>query len=224
MNAHYHYNTLQWHQSFQEEPITMGGEKKLINYRLPGPDSVDFDLRLIQAHMGPLIGIMTARKPSGSVAGNGTLFMELQKRLISVNGISFIFTLDGVGQETIDGFTFLPDKNDWIKIRFPYPDLVYNRIPFRKLEQNQQHQRFFLSLKEKNIPFFNPCFIDKFELYCLLEDHPILKHYLPKTILATHPKALAQFIKKHQGIYLKPAQSSQGIGIYRVKAAANTSN
>jgi hypothetical protein len=217
MKIHYDSNSLCWYQCILEEPVTMGGDKKYINYYPTGSDNNSFELRLKNNHIGPLIGIMTARKADGSMAGNGSLFIEIQKRLISLVGIGFIFTIDGVADEFINGFTFIPDKNSWIKVRFPFPDLVYNRIPFRKSEQDIQYQRFFSTLKEKNIPFFNPCFIDKYELYCLLENHPILQTYLPKTILANHKIALTHFLINHKSIYLKPADAARGKGIYRIK-------
>ena len=166
---------------------------------------------------GPLIGIMSARKANGSIAGNGPLFIALQEKLISLNGISFVFTPEDADTELITGYTFSPDKNQWIERKFSYPNLVYNRIPFRKSEQNEQYQRFFSILKEKNIPFFNPCFIDKFELYELLKTHPFLQTFLPQTILIQKKKDLYTFLNLQISIYLKPSQSSKGKGIFRLK-------
>jgi glutathione synthase/RimK-type ligase-like ATP-grasp enzyme len=166
---------------------------------------------------GPLIGIISARKSNGSIAGNGPLFIALQKELISLDGISFVFTPEDADKEFITGYTFSPDKNQWIEGKFRYPNLVYNRVPFRKSEQNEQYQRFFSILKEKNIPFFNPCFIDKFELYELLKTHPFLQTFLPQTILIRQKKDLYNFLKIQISIYLKPAQSSKGKGIFRLK-------
>ena len=219
MKIHYDKNSFCWYQSHSADPvtITMGANQRIIRFAPLKQENIHFDLGLKNGHIGPLIGILTARKTNGTLAGNGTLFIGIQKKLISLDGISFIFTLDGVKDEFIEGYIFLPAKNHWAKLRFPYPDLVYNRIPFRKAEQNIEYQNFFLTLKEKNIPFFNPCFIDKYELYCLLENHSAMKTYLPKTILANDKLTLSTFLKKHKSIYLKPAQSSRGKGIYRLK-------
>jgi glutathione synthase/RimK-type ligase-like ATP-grasp enzyme len=217
MKIHYDSNSLYWYQCSIEDPITMGGDKLIISYdTMESENSISFEIRLKNNQIGPLIGIMTSRKTDGSMAGNGPLFIEIQKRLISFGGISFIFTLDGVADDYIDGYTFIPDKYSWIKVRVPYPDLVYNRIPFRKSEQNIRTQSFFSILKEKHIPFFNPCFIDKYELYCLLENNPILQTFLPETILVKDKTALSYFLKSHKSIYLKPSQSGRGKGIYRI--------
>jgi glutathione synthase/RimK-type ligase-like ATP-grasp enzyme len=168
-------------------------------------------------HTGPLIGIMSVRKTNGSIAGNGPLFIALQKKLISLDGISFVFTPEEADTDFITGYTFSPESNQWIKGRFRYPDLVYNRIPYRKAEQNEQCQRFFSILNEKNIPYFNPCFIDKYELYELFKTDPLLQTFLPKTILIQQKKDLFIFQEKHKGIYLKPSQSSKGKGIFRFR-------
>lgn len=168
-------------------------------------------------HSIPLIGIMTAKKADGTIAGNGWLFSELQKKLISLDGISFVFTIEGVGEDCIQGFTYLPDKNRWTKGQFPFPDVVYNRIPFRKSEQCDECRLFFSTLKDNEIPFFNPCFIDKYELYDLFKNDHFLKKYMPETIRVLQMKDLFLFFKTHTSIYLKPSKSAKGKGIFRLK-------
>lgn len=211
----------QWYQGEMDGTVTLGGEKQPICFKQAASDHLSFELGIKNNHLGPLIGIMTAQKRNGSITGNGPLFIELQKKLISQGGISFIFTSEGVHDDSIEGFTFLPAQENWIKITAPFPDLVYNRIPFRKSEQSDQSQHVFQILKEKNIPFFNPCFIDKSELYFLFKNHPILQDFLPETILAFPKNDLFSFLQKHRNIYLKPAQSAKGKGIYRLKLIEN---
>lgn len=166
---------------------------------------------------GPIIGIMTACKSNGTIAGNGSLFIEIQKKLISLNGISFVFTIEGVRDDKIIGYMFSTEKNGWVKGTFSFPNLVYNRIPFRKSEQRIECQRFFSLLKEKKIPFFNPCFIDKYTLNNMLENHPILQNFLPKTVLIQTKEGLLSLLEEQQCLYLKPSQSSKGKGIFRLK-------
>ncbi|MFZ7945321.1 YheC/YheD family protein [Neobacillus sp. 19] len=164
----------------------------------------------------PLIGILTSRKANGALAGNCPLFIELQKRLISLNGISFVFIPEEIEKDSIIGYQFSPDDKCWFKKRFRYPDLVYNRIPFQKSEQAESSQYLFSLLKERNIPFFNPCFIDKYELYLLLKNHDPLQQYLPQTILAKDQEKLFSFLKNFNVLYLKPRYSSKGKGIFRL--------
>lgn len=219
MNIYYDRIQKCWYQTDTDAPVTFGGDKKFIAHvKAAGSDQeIPFRMRMNNSHIGPLIGILAARKQNGSVAGNGSLFIEIQKRLISLNGISFIFTPEGVNEDGIAGYIFLPANNEWVKAVFPFPDLVYNRIPFRNLEQQEDVKKIFSLLKEKNIPFFNPCFIDKQELHSLMESNPVLKQYLPRTIAANQKRTVFHFLKKHKSIYMKPSQASKGKGIYRLK-------
>lgn len=165
----------------------------------------------------PLIGILTSTSRGGFIAGNKRLFQNLQKKLLLHNGRSFVFTIEGARQDKIEGYTYSAGRDLWMKELFPYPDLVYNRIPSRKTENREEVQAFLSVLKEKKIPYFNPCFIDKYELYQLMNHDPILKTYLPETILVQEKKDLELFLAKHDGLYLKPANESKGRGIYRLR-------
>jgi len=171
----------------------------------------------MNTHRTPIIGILTARKSDGTIAGNGPLFIEIQKRLISLNGISFVFIAEEAEADYINGYSYSPEESGWKKGTFPFPDLVYNRIPFRASEKEDKNQWLFSCLKEKKIPFFNPCFIDKYELYQLLNQEHNLRDYLPETILVQEQNNLLDFLRKFGGIYLKPTQSSKGKGILRLR-------
>jgi len=164
-----------------------------------------------------LIGVLTAQKSNGSFAGDRKFFAELQTKLISLNGMSFVFTLEDTGHNSIFGYCFLPQENRWIKKAFPYPKVIYNRIPFRKLEKKEEFQSFYTSIKEKNIPFFNPGFIDKYELFQVLKQQPMLTKYIPETIFVRQKTDFFTFLLTHTSIYLKPANSSKGNGVFRIQ-------
>ncbi|WML43277.1 YheC/YheD family protein [Neobacillus sp. PS3-40] len=218
MKLFYDSTSANWYHTNYETVITMGGEKEIISKQQKGNlEDTSFNLKIKNKHIGPLIGIMSARKRDGTIAGNGPLFRELQKKLISYHGISFIFTPDGVKDNFISGYIYLPDRDNWMKVKLPFPDLVYNRVPFRKLEQDKDYCSVLLKLKEKNILFFNPCFIDKYTLYLLLQNHPILQEFLPNTEVIHKQTNFQAFLEKYQSVYLKPTQSARGKGIFRLK-------
>jgi hypothetical protein len=216
MKIYYDRKSESWYHIGTKANITMGGEKQIIEQNQAGLGDTCFDIRVRNNHGGPLIGIMAARKSDGSMAGNGHLFRELQKKLISLKGISFIFTPEGMQDGFIHGYIFLPDRLRWMRIKTPFPDLVYNRIPFRRVEQDDKYYAALATLKEKNIPFFNPCFINKYDLYQLFQHHPILQNFMPKTEIIRKSKDFQCFLENNQSAYLKPAQSAKGKGIYRV--------
>jgi glutathione synthase/RimK-type ligase-like ATP-grasp enzyme len=216
MKIYYDRHTLSWYQSTTEAPLSFGSNFQKLTVKAASDEDICFDLRQRHNRLGPIIGIITARKKNGSLGGNGRLFMELQQKLISLAGISFIFTLDDVHENYINAHIYSPERNKWFKARVPYPDIVYNRIPFRKIERDQMYQALISALRDKDIPFFNPSFINKYELYCVLNQSPFLQDHLPETILIGQKEKLDAFIQKHQNLYLKPLQSSQGKGILRI--------
>jgi hypothetical protein len=217
MKLFYDEDAGSWYHTSDKQDVTFGGKNLTLSYQKTiSESSMTFQVNLENQHAGPFIGIITARKEDGTIAGNSALFIKLQKQLLSYGGISYIFTPDDVQKDYIDGYIYLPDKRHWKKIKAPYPDLVYNRIPFRKVEQEEEYQTFFSSLKLKNIPFFNPCFLDKFELYSLLQHNHMLKKYLPETALVTDRQTLYSFLRIYPSVYLKPSHSAKGKGIFRL--------
>lgn len=217
MNIFYHDDN--WCQTSEETMITFGGDQHVLAYQEPpGNHALCFHVHVNNGHAGPVIGILTARKADGTIAGNSDLFIKLQKKLIDHGGISYIFTPEDVDDASINGYVYLPVMDQWKKIKAPWPDLVYNRIPFRKAEQSEKLHAFFSALKLKHIPFFNPCFLDKYALYCLLQKHSGLKNFLPETVLVTDLKTLYSFLEKHPSVYLKPSLSAKGKGIFRLSS------
>jgi glutathione synthase/RimK-type ligase-like ATP-grasp enzyme len=222
MKLFYNRKTESWYHLQIKSEIMLGREKQIIPHLKEGLNDPCFDLHLKNNQAGPLIGIMTAKKQDGSIAGNGQLFREMQKKLISLHGISFIFTPEGMQEDIINGFVYLPAQKDWIKIKMPFPDLVYNRVPFRGAEQAESFRTALAIFQKKNIPFFNPCFIDKYESYLLFQNHPILQKFLPKTQLIHHQSDIQSFLEKYQSVYLKPALSAKGKGIFRMNQLAQS--
>lgn len=217
MNIHYDSKSGQWYQTFLDTTVTIGGMRQILPKQAEKKADAAFELRMKNGKIGPLIGIMTARKTDGTISGNSSLFIQLQSKLTELNGLSFIFTADGVNGSRVDGYAFLPKEQTWKKMKFPFPDLVYNRIPFRKSEREDGIRAIFSDLKEKGIPFFNPCFLDKYLIYCLFKNHSVLKNFLPETQLVTDADELGTFLQKHKSVYLKPAQSAKGKGIFLLR-------
>jgi glutathione synthase/RimK-type ligase-like ATP-grasp enzyme len=217
MRIYYDSDTRYWFQTSVTDTVTFGGNKTVLPWqKTDTKHTFSIQLNSENHHAGPIVGIITARKADGTIAGNSALFIKLQKRIMLQGGISYIFTSEDVQNNWINGYMFLPEMNQWKKIKVPLPDLVYNRIPFRNVEQEEQCQAFFSILKVKNIPFFNPCFLDKYKLYTLLKTNPKIMDYLPETMLINDQQTLYDFFEEQKGIYLKPSHAAKGKGIYRL--------
>jgi hypothetical protein len=166
---------------------------------------------------GPLIGIMTSPKNKNSLAGNLTLFINIQKELEARGARTFVFSFQDVQENgRIMGYIFSTHKQKWHRRLMPLPDIVYNRIPFRASEQTLPFQKCIQFFKDQQIPMFNPGFIDKYELYLLLSSGKELKKYLPETVLINSEDKLEKFHNKHKDIYIKPRMLSKGKNIYRL--------
>ncbi len=74
-------------------------------------------------------------------------------------------------------------RNRWVLYRFPLFDVVYNRLPNRKIESRLIVKQFIERLQQENIPFFNPCFLDKWIIYSWLAKDRRITSNLPRTEL-----------------------------------------
>ncbi|MFD2443065.1 YheC/YheD family protein [Bacillus sp. CGMCC 1.16607] len=207
-----------WIQNEQEN-CTFGGLKKEIRYEsnFLKNQGILFDLQLKDQHIGPLIGIMTASKSENSLAGNSKLFIDIQQGLLKRNALSFIFSYEDLKESgSIIGYIYLPSYEKWLRVKMPFPDIVYNRIPFRKSEQTVLYQQCVALFQQFGIPIFNPGFIDKFDLFQILKSKNNIKRFLPKTILIDSMENLELFFNQYEDIYLKPRKHSKGKNIYRL--------
>jgi hypothetical protein len=175
-----------------------------------------FKMKCANRKVGPIVGILTASHPKKPFSGNRTLFASIQKKIQSSGGLVFVFTPEDFFLEHVTGYVFSFELKKWIKSSFPLPDVVYNRFPFRKSEKEENVQRVFDHLNDRSIPFFNPHFFNKFDLYSLFKSDQYLKNFLPHTTLLTSKKKLLDALKNYNNVYLKPIEGSQGNGIFTI--------
>ncbi|MBU8768008.1 YheC/YheD family endospore coat-associated protein [Cytobacillus oceanisediminis] len=220
MKIYYDWASRTW---FSSTSCTLGRDPHPLSTIGPKAEQnlISFSLSMQNDNAGPVIGILTGKGKDQSIAGNGPLFKALQKNILQHNGVSFVFTAEDLEENSVNGYIYFPQQDKWIEARCPLPHLVYNRVPFRKIEKTEAFYKASRFFKEHNIPFFNPGFLDKFEVFQLFKDHPPLQEYIPETILVSGPKELKNFIRKYNNIYLKPANGSKGKGIYHLSQLGN---
>ncbi|WP_313799176.1 YheC/YheD family protein [Cytobacillus sp.] len=170
----------------------------------------------LKNHTGPLIGILAGRGKHQSIIGNGPFFRELQREIIKNGGISVVFTPEDIKETTIAGVIYTPELDKWTAITCPIPHIVFNRVPTRKIESTESFKEAFQFFQNRNIPFFNPRFLDKFTLFEMLSHDSILQSFLPMTIKITERDSLFRFLERYKTIYLKPSHGAKGIGIYKL--------
>lgn len=165
----------------------------------------------------PLIGIMTSRKGEHQLVGNIPLFRAIQTKLLEIGGVSVVFSPEHVTEHGIKGVMYHPSKEIWEYVFTPLPQLVYNRIPFRKHENSKLFKQAKSLFTKKGIPFFNPGFLNKYDLFHILNTHSELKKYLIPTIMIKEKNNLEEFLKVHHFLYIKKSSSSMGKGIHTIK-------
>lgn len=203
-----------------EKKICFGSNKRTVS-SIPRPSAMDcfqFELNVQNGKAGPLIGIMSAINNKAILSGNGPLFRSLQEEIQKRNGMAIIFPPDKLTLDSVEGVVFVPKSKAWVQVTAPLPDIVYNRVPFRKAEGLPAFHDAVEFFSAMGIPFFNPGFINKNTLYSLFAGHGKLQGLMPESILIDSLANLAAFLKKNPRVYIKKASSSKGAGIYRLNS------
>ncbi|MBE3562882.1 MAG: YheC/YheD family protein [Hydrogenibacillus schlegelii] len=99
----------------------------------------------------------------------------------------------------------------------PLPDVVYNKIPSRRLEQKLEREGIFDRWYAlSRAPIVNASYFHKWDVYLDLIAYPEIRPNLPETILAPDEADVADLLARHRRVYLKPAEGAKGRGIIRL--------
>lgn len=172
-------------------------------------------------HLPPLIGIMTSKhaKQPG-FRGNHANFRDIIETGRRMGVPVFVFIADDMTEQSrsVVGYTRHPVFKQWIRLVFPLPDVVYNRIPDREAEHRPPEQKALGYLKSKrDIALFNPRFFDKQELFHWLANDRVLRSFLPATSTWGTKEKLTHYVQNYDTVYIKPAQGKAGKGIMQIK-------
>lgn len=170
--------------------------------------------------VGPLIGILTSRGKRTPIGGMISNFIDIIRTGEKNGGIVFVFTPESInwGEETISGYMYLSAQRRWKKYTFPFPNVVYNRIPRRDHERKTNAAECLAQLqKVPNLSLFNPTFFNKKVLFQFLEGSHTVRPHLPKTKSLFSKQDLLAMLKEHSSVYLKPTHGKAGAGIIKVE-------
>ncbi|HET7577938.1 MAG TPA: YheC/YheD family protein [Bacillales bacterium] len=210
-----YYDTLQHKWSHRQPGEYIWGKERRVLPRSPFSPALSFSVRKQGKRIGPLVGILTS-PGRASFTGNRATFREIHRALQDRGGILFTFTPQTTVQNRIKGYVFNDEKRKWIKTDFPYPDVVYNRIPIRADEEKPPMQSFLKHLESLDIPFFNAGFLDKWEMYECLRGDPMLIPYLPDTRPSSKSE-MQKVLYAWGELFLKPKAGQKGDNIEILK-------
>ncbi|MEH7238369.1 YheC/YheD family endospore coat-associated protein [Bacillus sp. JJ1562] len=215
---YYHIETQTWYQCEEANGLFFGKTKSIISY-IGGSleQSLPFSVNKNGNIVGPVIAILTGTSKDNTIIGN---FKVLKRILLSLqkNGaLGIVITPHSIRRHSVEAFTFYQPLQKWIKLRTPLPNAVYNRIPYRHMEEAQTFTDVVSFLKMNEIPFFNPYFFSKWEVYQILKKSDFVQRFLPETTLLEEKNDLEEMIAKHQILYIKSSTGHKGINLYRLR-------
>lgn len=184
-----------------------------------------FDPYFPRLRLGPLLGILinndlhskgNQEHPFGSL----TKFLDECAAAGQSKGVRVaVFEPDHIllGTQTI--LCWVKEKGKWVQQTIPLPDVIYNRITSRRVEQKTELQNKLDQLKQVyHIPIFNEQFLNKYQVHKILLQDEKVQTMLPETVPFTI-HALKLMTKKHPVLYVKPNNGSLGSGIIRITKA-----
>lgn len=177
-------------------------------------------------HLGPTIGILATLIPGSNREELDP--RSLQAELIYLSIVSktfpgqvYIFTPGSINwaNHTCRGYVYhqlSQHRGRWESSIYPLPDVVYDRIHSRSAEarNNVQYAKNRL-MKLPYLHYFNPHYLNKWNVHQILLTDPMLIDYLPETRQLDN-SSLEEMLKKYRVLYMKPSNGSLGKGIIKV--------
>ena len=188
-----------------------------------------YDTANQMVHLGPTIGILATRLPNLSSPDPKSLqaeLMYLSQLGKGIKGQVYVFTPQGINwvNKTVQGYNYRQESSErghWSAATYALPDVVYDRVPSRRRE----NQPGIKDTKQKlmampHLKYFNPAFLNKWQVYQALSKNPLLSENIPETRLLTVAE-MDGMLKKYDVLFLKPCNGSLGRGIIYVKKQPN---
>lgn len=186
--------------------------------------SVSYNPSSRSLRFGPLVGVLVSRyalfpqNPFGTFTPFLNEITEICRRR---GGIAVALRPEDVNWEngTVRG---LVRKNGaWRQITLPLPQCIYNRLGNRKAEKSAQVNQWIEKCKEREIPFFNERFLNKWHVHQALQQEADAAAYLPQTVRYLAHQNLEHMLRTHRVVYAKPTNGSMGQGIFLLRATSD---
>ncbi|MDQ0873822.1 hypothetical protein QFZ77_002481 [Paenibacillus sp. V4I3] len=167
----------------------------------------------------PTLAILTVKDSKRVFRGNLDNFRDLIQTGERLGVDVYIVTTKDftLSSPEIYGFRFNTETKKWSRELVPAPQVVYNRIPYRKMEMKPEVQQTIQACnRSASIHLFNPSFFNKWTLFGWLNSAKESKPYMPDTQQLNSANDLTQLLRKHAVLYLKPVKGKAGRGIMRI--------
>lgn len=185
-----------------------------------GWDSAGNRLRL-----GPVVAVFAWRSNSphsyhffGPVTDMIRSFVRLARRR---GAAAYAFSARDVNWAAGTVAGFVPSGRGWRRVTMPLPDVVYDRLQTRRLDRVKSIRQCKQQLQAiPELHYFNPCFLDKWEVYQALVKDPRARRYLPRTDRLISAAQVGRWLRSFSTVYVKPTRGSLGLGITKISRTA----
>ncbi|RFB18431.1 hypothetical protein DZB84_05850 [Bacillus sp. HNG] len=219
---YYHIEKKKWYQCEETNGLLFGKTNTMISYVGSCPEqSLPFLVNKAGNMVGPLIGILTGSSKDNTFIGNLKVLKRILTSLQDHGALGIVITPKSIKGHLVEAFTFYQPLQKWIKLQTPLPNAVYNRIPYRHMEETKDFIDIVSFFKKEDIPFFNPHFFSKWEIHQILMKNDFVQRFLPETTLLKNISDLKKMVAKHQILYIKSSTGHKGIDLYRLKTSQN---
>lgn len=170
--------------------------------------------------IGPLVGIFSAGFTPYQVNPIGersAMFSRLLSVQSSVGVVPFLFGEQHINWEQgmVEGFFFT--EKGWERHVVPFPNVIYDRLPNRHSERMPTARKVRDKLeKEYLIPWYNPGFFNKLDIYEKLYSEHEAEPYLPETLPFSSYDDVERMLAQYGHVFIKPANGSAGTGIHQI--------
>jgi hypothetical protein len=171
-------------------------------------------------HLGPLVGIFTSGFtpfPLRPIGERSMFFSKLLSVQKAVGAVPFVFGNQHINWDEglIEGYFY--QENGWERHYVPLPNVVYDRLPNRRSESQKEQQLVKSRMqKEYLIPWYNPGFFNKLDIYEKLYNDVEVYRYLPETVPFTSFSHIESMLADYQSVYIKPINGSLGLGVHQI--------
>ncbi|MCA1056496.1 YheC/YheD family protein [Rossellomorea aquimaris] len=171
-------------------------------------------------YLGVLIGIFTSGFTTFTLSPIGErsyFFRKLLSVQSSLGVIPFIFGERHIDWESglIKGFFHFGEG--WETLNVPFPNVIYDRLPNRRSEKRKTYKEIKERLqREYGIPWYNPGFFNKLDLFERLESDGSVSRYLPETHSFQSFDEIERMLAQYKHVYIKPKNGSLGNGIHKL--------
>ncbi|WP_134686342.1 YheC/YheD family endospore coat-associated protein [Brevibacillus migulae] len=187
------------------------------------PLQLRYEANLRRLVFGPLIGILISRFSQNARNPYGT-FTPFLNEIADIcrqrGGVAVAFRMQDVNWETETVRGLIRRNGLWHTATLPLPQCIYNRIGNRKSEKAEELETLITRCKERQIPFFNEHFLNKWHVHRALQAVPEATPYLPKTVRYHAHQDLVEMVGSFPSVYAKPTNGSMGKGIYQIRTSS----